>query len=207
MLTVIEARERILANFSSLPSEQVPILDALGRVLAEDVVAPNDVPPFDNSAMDGYAVRAADVEAARDDRPVMLAVLGELPAGATTEQPVAPNTCYRILTGAPLPPGADSIVPYELTDGVAFGGWHGAAEAAAAVAAQHAVRVFKAVKYDDNVRHAGEDQRQGDTILARGDGYPPGRGGSVGFSGEDQHRSGAATAGGDPFHRRRGGRD
>ena len=67
-----------------------------------------------------------------------------------------------------MPPGADSIVPYELTDGVAFGGWHGAAEAAAAVAAQHAVRVFKTVKYDDNVRHAGEDQRQGDTILARG---------------------------------------
>ena len=168
MLTVNEARERILAHFSPLPSEQVPILDALGRVLAEDVIAPNDVPPFDNSAMDGYAVRAADLEAARDDRPVMLAVLGELPAGATTEQPVTPNTCYRILTGAPLPPGADSIVPYELTDGVAFGGWHGAAEAATAVAAQHAVRVFKTVKYDDNVRHAGEDQRQGDTILARG---------------------------------------
>ena len=65
MLTVNEARERILAHFSPLPSEHVPILDALGRVLAEDVVAPNDVPPFDNSAMDGYAVRAADVEAAR----------------------------------------------------------------------------------------------------------------------------------------------
>ncbi|MAG36129.1 MAG: molybdopterin molybdenumtransferase MoeA [Dehalococcoidia bacterium] len=168
MLTVAEARDRILADFSPLPSEQVPVLDALGRVLAEDVVAPNDVPPFDNSAMDGYAVRAADVKTAREDRPVMLAVLGELPAGVITERPVEPNTCYRILTGAPLPPGADSVVPYELTDGVAFGGWHGEAEAAAEIAEQGTVRIFKGVEHDDNVRHAAEDLRQGDVILRRG---------------------------------------
>ena len=164
MLSVEEALEHILAPFAALPPEHCPILDSLGRVLAEDIVAPNDVPPFDNSAMDGYAIRAADQASASQDRPALLAVLGELPAGATTDRPVEPNSCYRILTGAPMPPGADSVVPYEQTDGVAFGGWHGA-EAQATIAQQQTVRIFKPVEQGDNVRLAGEDQKQGAQVI------------------------------------------
>lgn len=167
-ISAAEAVARILASFAPLGGEeQLPALHALGRVLAEDVPAVMDVPPFDNSAMDGYAVRGEDVAAATQERPVSVRVIGEVAAGLTVTRPIAPGEAYRILTGAPLPPGADTVVPYELTDGKGFGGWSGE-EGAELAAAETSVRVFRGVQPADNVRYAGEDQRRGDLVLRAG---------------------------------------
>src|SRR5436190_9453494 len=116
MISVEEARGRILALFERLPAVQVPLLDALGQVLAEDVVAPFDIPPLDNTAMDGYAVRAADTANASEASPRELRVVGDLAAGYVAETPVGAREAMRIMTGAPMPPGADAIVPFEETD-------------------------------------------------------------------------------------------
>jgi molybdopterin molybdotransferase len=168
LITVDDALARITAAFAPLEDyERVPLLDALGRVLVEDVPADIDVPPFDNTAMDGYAVRAEDVVPASEARPVTLRVLGEVAAGAVAPRPVGKGEAYRILTGAPLPPGADSVVPYESTDGRGFGGWIGPAGAHAA-AEEREVRVFRPVERGDNVRYAGEDQRKGEVVVRAG---------------------------------------
>ena len=145
--SVDDALARILERFSPLAAEEQPILEALGQVLAEDVRAPNDVPPFANSAMDGYAVRADDVAAA----PVHLPVTMDIPAGVAPQGPLRPRTAARIMTGAPLPPGADAVVRLEDTDGGA-----------------DAVHIRKGVLAGENVRAAGEDRREGEVVLARG---------------------------------------
>lgn len=127
------------------------LLDAHGCVLAEDVVAPLPLPPFDNSAMDGYAVRANDVAGASVANPVVLPVVGDIAAGSATPYTVQPGLCVRIMTGAPMPPGADAIVPVENTDG-------GIAQVAIrepAVPGRH-------------IRRAGEDVAPGTTVLPTG---------------------------------------
>ena len=107
----------ILAEIRPLAPRELSLEDADGGVLAEDITARWPLPPFDNSSMDGYAVRAADVAAATADSPVLLPVTGEVTAGDTREHELAPGSCLRITTGAPLPAGADAVVPVELTDG------------------------------------------------------------------------------------------
>ena len=102
MISVDEARDRILAFFDRLPAERKPLLDALGQVLAEDIVAPFDIPPLDNTAMDGYAVRAADTAGASDSSPVELRVVADLAAGYVHETPIGPGEAVRIMTGAPM---------------------------------------------------------------------------------------------------------
>src|SRR3990170_709052 len=121
MISVEEARERILAYFQRLDAEERPVLDALGQVLAEDVVAEFDIPPLANTAMDGYAVRAADTQGASDSRPVRLRIVGELAAGSLFDGEVTPGTAVRIMTGAPIPRGADAVVPFEETDEASTG--------------------------------------------------------------------------------------
>ena len=116
MLSVEDALERILERFHVLEPERRPILDALGQVLAEDAVAVHSIPPLDNSAMDGYALRADSVSAAAEDSPVTLRVIGSVAAGELPKDTVEPGTAVRIMTGAPIPDGADSIVPFEETD-------------------------------------------------------------------------------------------
>jgi molybdopterin molybdotransferase len=116
-ITVAEASQRILADVRALPVERVPLREALGRVLAADVTAPLSLPPWDNSSMDGYAVRAADVAAARADAPAMLRVVGTIAAGGAAEHAVGAGEAVRIMTGAPLPPGADTVIRVEDTDG------------------------------------------------------------------------------------------
>ena len=117
MLSVEEALERILEYFHVLDSVEVPILDALGQVLlAEDAVALHDIPPLDNSAMDGYAVQASSVKSASEDSPVTLRVVGSVAAGQLPTASVEPGTAVRIMTGAPIPGGADAVVPFEETD-------------------------------------------------------------------------------------------
>lgn len=151
MLSVEEALARVLAAIPVLGSETVELTAALGRVLAEPVVAGRDLPPWDNSSMDGYAVRSADTAHASAERPVRLRLLGEVPAGAVAERPVQGGDAYRILTGAPMPPGADAVVPQEEVrrDG-------------------GAVVLSRPVVAATFVRPRGEDIRAGDPVLGAG---------------------------------------
>ena len=115
MISVEDALAYILKHFYPLESESVSMLDALGLVLAEDIVAEIDVPPFKNSAMDGYAVRAKDIESASSGHPVTLTVIGDVAAGRVSNLDVGTGTAIRIMTGAPIPPGAETVVRFEET--------------------------------------------------------------------------------------------
>jgi molybdopterin molybdotransferase len=162
MISVEEALDRILALVPRLEPVDVPLLDSLGQVTASDLVAPMDIPPLDNTAMDGYAVRAADTEGAAADNPVTLRVVGELAAGYVYEGCVQAGEAVRIMTGAPMPDGADSIVPFEETDeseGRLFGSF---------AKSRETVAVLKAAEQGANVRIAGEDVRRGQIIMPAG---------------------------------------
>ncbi|HTE47499.1 MAG TPA: hypothetical protein VK636_19815, partial [Gemmatimonadaceae bacterium] len=114
--TVKEASDRILSGIRSLSTETVALRDALGRVLAEDVRSPIEHPPWDNSSMDGYAVRAADVAAASEATPVILPVLETVRAGQRPTRSLSSGEAIRIMTGAPVPNGADTVIRVEDTD-------------------------------------------------------------------------------------------
>lgn len=159
MLSVEEAREKILALVPVLESEERPLLEALGQVLAQDVVAAFDVPSRDNSAMDGYAVRHQDVRGASREHPRVLRVIGILTAGQQPRQEVLPGTAIRIMTGAPVPPGADAVVPFEDTDEV---------ERKAQGRTSEEVGILCQVQPGASVRPAAEDARQGELVLPRG---------------------------------------
>ena len=146
LISVEEAQRRALAPVRALGAERVPVAAALGRVLAEDVIAPYDVPPHDNSAMDGYAVRTADaVDGAA------LRVVGEVAAGQVATRALAAGEAYRIMTGAPIPPGADAVIMQEHCE-----------------RAGDVVTLRRSVKLRDHVRAAGEDVRAGELVLRRG---------------------------------------
>jgi molybdopterin molybdotransferase len=147
MLTVEQALAEILARVRPLPTERVPILSALGRALAEPIVSGREIPPWPNSSMDGYAVRAADTTAA----PATLTVVGAVMAGAMPARPVAAGEAMRIFTGAPLPVGADAVVPQEDTD-----------------AEDGHVTLKGAVETGAYVRPRGEDLRIGASVLGPG---------------------------------------
>jgi molybdopterin molybdotransferase len=151
MLSVEGALEHILKAFRPLEPERVPIIEALGRVLAEDVTADVDVPPHSNSSMDGYAVRASDTAEASRETPVRLRVVGELAAGYVTDTEVTPGTAIRIMTGAPIPPGADAVVKVE--DTASETEW---------------VDIYAQGAAGQYIRPAGEDVRQGELILPQG---------------------------------------
>ena len=151
MLPVAEAVARILADVHRGPVERVALRDTLGRVLAAPAVSPITLPAWDNSAMDGYAVRAADVEGASAEAPVTLPVLETIAAGDFPSRPLAPETAMRIMTGAPLPDGADTVVRAEDTDG-----------GIATVTIRNARDARK------NVRYRGEDIREGAPVLEAG---------------------------------------
>jgi molybdopterin molybdotransferase len=147
LLAFEEARRIILENVSTLGAESVTLLESLGRVLAEDVVAPWKLPPFDNSAMDGYAVRAADCV----DTTVALSIIDSVHAGEFATKQVVQGTAIKIMTGAPLPAGCDSVVP-----------WEDAEER------DGAVRVLQPVTKHQHIREAGEFLQDGETILSTG---------------------------------------
>jgi molybdopterin molybdotransferase len=161
MIPVEEARDRILAHFRRLDPERQPLLDSLGQVLAEDIVAPFDIPPLDNTAMDGYAVRAADTAGASAANPIELRVIADLAAGYVLETPVRPGEAVRIMTGAPVPPGADAIVPFEETD-EALRGINESAQT------PDTVRILKAANPGANIRHHGEDVRRDAVVVPAG---------------------------------------
>ncbi len=170
LLSVEAARDAVLAGMEGpLGPEPVAPEDALWRVLAEPVVATTDLPPWDNSAMDGYAVRAADLVGAGEAAPVRLTVIGEVAAGGIAAQAVEPRTAIRIATGAPLPSGADAVVPVELTtpigpDGAPTG--PRGRDATGPLPAGCAVHV--PVAAGNAVRRRGEDLRSGSVVLEPG---------------------------------------
>jgi len=151
VLSVGEASARILAGIHPLSVERVPLLDAVGRVLASPVSAPLTIPAWDNSAMDGYAVRADDIASASVESPVSLRVLETIAAGAFPSHNVEPGTAIRIMTGAPMPDGADSVVRVEDTDG-----------------GTTSVEIRSTRDTHRNVRRRGEDIASGTTILECG---------------------------------------
>ncbi|MGH7786290.1 MAG: molybdopterin molybdotransferase MoeA [Candidatus Binatia bacterium] len=151
MISVRDALDRVLHDLPRLGAEQVPLTAARGRVLIEPIAAAYDVPPFRNSAMDGYAVQSADLAAAGPEQPVRLRVLETVAAGSVARHAVRSGTATRIMTGAPVPDGADAVVKVEDT-----------AEAGDDVAVRTAVRA------GNNLRHPGEDVRRGETVLEPG---------------------------------------
>ena len=159
MLSVEDALDRVLRLVRELPVERVPLLDADGLTLAEDVRSPFDIPALTNSAMDGYAVRAADVAGASEASPVTLEVVGQVQAGQLPPGPVGEGGTIRIMTGAPAPEGADAIVPYEFTDEV---------ERRATGLALRYIAIRHAAHPGDHMRPAGEDAAKGELILERG---------------------------------------
>ena len=158
MLSVTEAQERVLQGVELLDPVTVPVADALGLTLAEDLHAPHPLPRFDNSAMDGYAVRAADTAGADESSPVELRVTGEVRAGSVLEVgEVATGTAVRIMTGAPLPPGANAIVPVEVTD-----------------ESGDVVKIMEATETGRHVRPAGDDVDEGQLVVEAGSELGPG---------------------------------
>lgn len=112
----ITARRLLLETISTVGTEKLALCESGGRILAQDLVAVENIPPFDRSPYDGYAFRAADTEKASRETPVTLCILEEVPTGAVPTVPVTEGTAVKLLTGAPIPTGADTVIPYELTD-------------------------------------------------------------------------------------------
>ena len=172
--TVEEARAAILAAVRGpLPEEDVPVDAALGRVLARPVVAAVTLPPWDNSAMDGYAIRAGDVAGATDAAPAQLAVTGEVPAGGVAERAVELGSAIRIATGAPIPDGADAVVPVEQTTPVDPSGHAGERGRDAGGPVPSAILVHAAIAAGAHLRRRGSDLAAGDEILAAGAAMSP----------------------------------
>lgn len=156
MLSVDEAQSNILAAFGPLPPVEVPLRAALDLTLAEDVILGCDLPPFANSAMDGYAVRAEDTALANVSAPTELCVSGQAAAGHRPDAPVEFGCAVRIMTGAPIPEGADAVVRFEDIEEIA------------GVEGIDRIVLRRAVPPGENIRHAGEDARQGQTVLSAG---------------------------------------
>ena len=159
LIPVEDALERLLDAFTRLEKINIPLDEAVGRILAEDIRAETDLPLFDNSSMDGFALLAADVTRACATDPVSLAVVDDIPAGKTPAKSIRHGEAARIMTGAPLPAGADAVIPVEETD---FN------QRAAGTPAPAHVQIYKPVKRGENLRKRGDDIRKGASILPRG---------------------------------------
>lgn len=151
LLTVEEALAKVLEPIKTLGIERVDLLSALDRIIAENITAPMDIPLTDNSAMDGYAVRAIDTQKASIDSPALLKVIEDLPAGYLAKSKVGEGEAIRIMTGATIPEGADSIVMVEVTKSEG-----------------ELVKIFKAAKSGDHIRAKGEDLKTGDLLITQG---------------------------------------
>ena len=174
LATVEEARAAILGAIPGpLGEEAVPVGASLGRVLAREVVAGVTLPPWDNSAMDGYAILAGDVAGASEGEPATLAVSGEVPAGGVADRAVEHGSAIRIATGAPIPAGADAVVPVEQTTPLDATGAPGARGRDAVGPVPAAILVHGAVAQGAHIRRRGSDLVEGDAILAPGSAMTP----------------------------------
>jgi molybdopterin molybdotransferase len=148
----VDEHGRVMAALlAATPVIRLPLVQCAGLALAKPITAAVSLPPFDNSGMDGYAVRAGDIAHATRDVPVQLPVTEDIPAGRTDSPPLHPGTAHRIMTGAPIPPGADAVVPVELTDG-----------------GRHQVQVYAPRAPGDSVRPTGSDVAAGEEVLPAG---------------------------------------
>ncbi|MBI4726501.1 molybdopterin molybdotransferase MoeA [candidate division TA06 bacterium] len=153
MISFNEARNKMLEGIKPLPTEKCRLDDLLGRILAQDITASFDIPPKDNSAMDGFAVIYSDVATASPENPVALQVIEDVPAGKVAVKSLKPGQAIRIMTGAQIPEGAEAVVPVELTSkGIQ----------------NTEVRILKAVKQGANIRRQGEDVTSGQLLIAQG---------------------------------------
>jgi molybdopterin molybdotransferase len=159
MLSVEDAYERIMAYFNPLDVEEKSALDALGQVLADDVVSPFYLPPLDNSAMDGYAILQSDIVGVSPDSPRLLQVISQVAAGQMPTMEVVKGSAIRIMTGAPVPDGADTIIPFEETDEV---------ERKGKGLSLSEIEIREELPQGANVRPAGEDVRKGEVVLKKG---------------------------------------
>lgn len=180
MISVEEARQRILQQFARLETADVRLLDAVGQVLAEDLVAGFNIPPLANTAMDGYAVRAQDTTGATYGTPLKLDVIGYLPAGEVYAGTLATGQAVRIMTGAPIPEGSDAVVPFEETD--EYG-------SEVSSSARTSVRIDVEARPGANVRVAGEDMRKGEHVLTKGAIIGPAQIGVIASLGHDHLRA------------------
>ena len=151
MLSVAEYLDLVLDSVSELPPMELPIADANGCVLAQDIYARWPLPSFDNSSMDGYAVIASDLVGASQDAPLTLPVIDDIPAGFKSLETLRSGQAIRIMTGAPMPAGADSVIPVESTDG-----------------GSEVVQIRASIELGSCIRHEGEDVQLGDLVLTKG---------------------------------------
>jgi molybdopterin molybdotransferase len=151
MLSVAEYLDLVLDSVSELPPMELPIADANGCVLAQDIYARWPLPSFDNSSMDGYAVIASDLVGASENAPITLPVIDDIPAGFKSLETVRSGQAIRIMTGAPMPAGADSVIPVESTDG-----------------GSELVQIHASIEVGSCIRNEGEDVQAGDLVLTKG---------------------------------------
>ena len=152
MRTVEQALEEILQRADPLPTEHISLLSARGRVLAENAMADTDLPPFTNSAVDGYAVRAEDTQGTTKERPLALQIIGEVMAGQVPERPLEPHTAIRVMTGAPLPENADAMVMVEDTE----------------LLSSEQVAIHLPARVGQHIRYQGEEVVKGSQVLSAG---------------------------------------
>ena len=162
-----QARELLLSAVSAVDTEHIPLSECAGRILAWDLLAKENVPAFDRSPYDGYAVRSADTAKASQEQPVTLQILEEIPAGAVPTKKLVPGTATKVLTGAPIPEGADAVIMFEKT---AF--------------TRETVTLFVPVKAGSNIVTIGEDIKKGAVIARKGTVIAPGLAGSLAAQGE-----------------------
>lgn len=160
------ARNMLLTTVAAVETERIRLSECGGRILAQDLVAAESIPSFDRSPYDGYALRAADTLGASGKAPVTLRVLEEIPAGGVPAAAVTKGTAAKVLTGAPIPKGADAVIKYECT---AF--------------TKETVTVFSPLKCGENIIYAGEDVRKGDVLASRGEIIDPGTMGALAAQG------------------------
>lgn len=159
MLSVEEALKRVLSVFAPLPEEKQPLIDVLGQVLYSDLVSNIDIPPLDNSAMDGYALKADDTKRATNDSPVTLNVVGTIAAGDLPNLHIRIGEAIRIMTGAPIPKGADAVIPFEETNETRIKD---------TLSSQKMVGITKDVNPGDHIRPAGQDVSRHQLVLKQG---------------------------------------
>lgn len=162
----VTARSLLLSAVRPVGTERIPLSGSGGRILARDLTAAENVPPFDRSPYDGYAFRAADTAKASREHPVVLRVLEEIPAGFMPSAAVTEGTASKIMTGAPIPPGADAVVKYELAE-----------------ASDGSVTLFFPAGSGENIVRAGEDVRRGDVLARAGEAIDPGIAGALAAQG------------------------
>ncbi len=162
----ITARDLLLNVVQPVGTEELPLSECFGRVLAASVTAAENVPPFDRSPYDGYALRSVDTVGASREAPVTLRIIEEVPAGAVPTRPCTQGSAVKILTGAPIPEGADAVINYERTEFT-----------------ESSVKIFAPIKSGDNIVRTGEDVRKGDILIREGQVIDPGAAGTLAAQG------------------------